>query len=274
VLFRSLLKKYKYIILILVLFILSIYLIRASQSIKAISFQEEWYPKSSDDKYIWMRNNGTITLYNEKNIEKEFLFTFDTISVIKDREVDVYLNSQKIDFFWSFNIGNKISIPLKLKPKSNNLEFRISVPCTRETPDIRCRSIGIANFSLSEIKEEILFSENWYPKSSDDKYIWMRNNGTIIYYNPYSVDQNKTLNTTLYGYYIPREIFLEMNNQKIREIKLKPTEESIFLMNITLVPGISIIKFFSKEDCLVIKEVENIPDIKCLSLGIKYLEIK
>jgi len=269
----SLLLRHKRIILILISCVLSIsFLVWLSQPIRTINFQKEWYPVSPGEDFRWMRNNGTIILYNEKNVAKNFLFTFDTISNIVDREVDVYLNNQKIDSFWSLKGGNKIHVPVILKSGSNILELKTSEPCLKSSPDIRCISIGIVNFSINEPKEGILFSKGWYPVSPGEDFRWMRNNGTILIYNK-EYSKTSTFEIELFGYFRNRKIIVLFNKEIIDDFILKHSMivDKKFYLKLKL--GLNILEFYSSQKCDVVKEVEYLPDFRCLNLAIKKLKI-
>lgn len=119
------------------------------------TFDKNWYKKEEHENFTWMKQDGTISIYNFDNSLEAKKVLIYTRSFYKDRNVNVYLNNELID---TYEIPNKgygeilFSMP-PLLPGENSLVLHSIEGCDivhdiEKWEDYRCLSVGIYELYL------------------------------------------------------------------------------------------------------------------------------
>jgi hypothetical protein len=114
--------------------------------------------------------------------------------------------------------------------------------------------------------KDIAFDKNWYPIKGNETIKWMSKNASIYIFS--SKEKEVFLNISLITYRTKTlSLFLNDNfiNSYITPVKI--------FENVTLQKGINKLQFYSIDGCEIPIYVENSRDPRCLSFGVKNIEI-
>ena len=246
------------------------------EKIKNKILAKNWYDKQPEEEFRWMKNNGTIQIYNYETVKKTVKLKFYVKSNEKDRLIHLYLNDKLIDTFWAMTQGTEVFSPtISIDPGMNTLVFQSSDPCTVPLKDTRCLSLGINQIFIVPWEEvqskswDKILAKNWYDKQPHEELRWMKNNGTIHIFNLGNKTISKKVAFIGRSYYENKTVLVYFNGKLLEKFQIPPHGLNFFRIQVDLQPGENKLELYAQEGCLVVKEVEGWDDIRCLSFGLE-----
>jgi len=233
-----------------------------------------------EENISWMRQDGTISVFNLVNKTQNAIIKFYVKSFYIDRPVVLYLNGQPIDSFMVFKEGSEIYTPLvTLKEGENILTLHSLENCTivadiEKNNDFRCLSIGLINLSLLPWEEIInnnlsyIFAKGWYQDSLEEEFKYMNNKSTLYLINKEDYPIIKIINLDLKAFMRDRETEIVFNNKNVWRFDTFKEGNRISLP-LELSPGINSLEF-STNSCNL---PDNPNDKRCLSIGVKNVSL-
>jgi hypothetical protein len=273
---RAFLSKHKLAILeLFVLTSLTLFLLMPIPS-EMLSFGMRWYPKTSAEQGRWMNQDGELIMYNSEEKMKKLYLNSSINSYYRDRVVQIYLNEELLYETTAYkDQTTELILPFDFNPGKNIIRFHVNPECDIpnvifKEKDVRCLSIRIFDPSLDSSNEKIIFSQGWHPKSPTEYIRWMHTNGTIIINA--TADEAFTLKATVNSFHQPRTLGIYINNNFIMDTII-PTETTNLSIPVEISQEPSIIKFYSKEGCVIPQELNKGNDIRCISIGLSKVVI-
>ena len=238
-----------------------------------IIFSSGWYLPT--DNFRWMSTHGKI--YISSNTTQSLLLYINATSFLVDRNVIFYINSELIDEVKIFKEGSEIVIPFK-NPVIGLNEIEIySYGCSYPSyEDRRCISIGILNISIkmvSEIDDEIIFSEGWYIKTKEDYYRWGDDFVKLIYIS--STDKTVIFHFDILPIFNELvEVEFYLNGEHKNTFEIAKGGGWVYTLPQKVKNGINYLEFRVPKGCLIIDDILHNGDKRCIAMTLRGIKVE
>ncbi len=250
-------------------------------------YKDNWYPLegSVNVTYRWMSHNASIFAYSPSVSMAKLNFIMYIYR--NTRTLDIYVNSV---FVGSYNVtenGSHITTPvITLRKGENKILLHSENGCMgvykiENNNDARCLSFASRNMDVvigveNLVREMKLEGENnWYGLETENNisFRWMSQDAAIQILNTGKSKEKAKMNLTVWSYFKPKTLQLYLNDNMIGSYGIGSDKKEGITTDLQLNPGWNIIKFSSKEDCVIPNKVENSTDTRCLSFAFTNMKV-
>jgi 4-amino-4-deoxy-L-arabinose transferase-like glycosyltransferase len=238
-------------------------------------FYSNFYEKSPYEDLIWASKEGKIIVY--LNESKKVLVHLNVKSFLRDRVVEI--NGIKYDVFKE---GTNIYHVMEGNKGINLINFvEINGSCDvvkyiLKNDDSRCLSFGIKDVEVIDVESlngSRVFYSNFYEKSPYEDLIWIKNYGYIIFYT-YQELNNVKIYFNFFPYMKARSLNFYLNDIHLNKFDISKNGGVVDTKFLNIHKGVNILRLVSLDECTIVDDIIHNGDKRCLSIGLRYIEVK